>query len=374
MERVRGIIFLLLLIGIYACNKKEDNHKIIYKTMDKRVIIGEPLDSNNYFIVPISLLVDSDFNLYILDATDKNIRVYNSEGIFKRTISTEGKGPGELAVPSEMHFNNKQNIIVFDIGLHKFTKFSKGGEFLGSTNFNGKLYKFDIDHNNNYYIEQRHMRFDRNNNDIYYKSDLAIYDSLLNRKSLIDTVEYKKKKLITEPVRMAFPLPYTNDFLWKLKSNGTLLTILTATNNLKLYKNGRLIKDSVIDKKYQVKINSKDKEHYFSDLEIIFPNGSSKVPERIIKQIKFPKFKPYVKEIKIIDNIFFIQSYYNYNKYTMYDFINSKGNVVASTFLLSSIFNNQKLEYNGFIYTTKYDTNGYYIVSKYRLNKIKVSK
>ncbi len=48
---------------------------------------------------PLDLKVDDQDRVYVMDWGDLNIKVYDSQGRFLRTIGRKGQGPGEFDIP-----------------------------------------------------------------------------------------------------------------------------------------------------------------------------------------------------------------------------------------------------------------------------------
>lgn len=83
------------------------------------------------FFRPRTVDVDSGGSLYVLDAGDKTVRVYDSEGEFVRRMGREGQGPGEFQDPSLMVMWS-DTLAVYDWRLRRLSVFSTEGKLLDS--------------------------------------------------------------------------------------------------------------------------------------------------------------------------------------------------------------------------------------------------
>jgi hypothetical protein len=72
--------------------------------------------------------VDSDGNIFVIDAGNSRIQKYNKEGKYIQTIGRQGQGPGEFERPSSLYLDSENNIYVEDSG-QKVHIFNKEGEF-----------------------------------------------------------------------------------------------------------------------------------------------------------------------------------------------------------------------------------------------------
>lgn len=103
--------------------------------------------------------VDADGRIYVLEQQAQEIRVFDAEGSWVRTIGRPGEGPGELNVPfgGEVFFGPDGRVVVNNSMNRRWEVFTVDGEFLtstphGSSYFGGNtvagedgaLYKRDI--------------------------------------------------------------------------------------------------------------------------------------------------------------------------------------------------------------------------------------
>jgi len=68
--------------------------------------------------------------MYILDEQAGNIKVFNHNGDFLKTIGKKGQGPGEFAMPISLAITPSQNIIVNDMGQRKILFFDAEGNYI----------------------------------------------------------------------------------------------------------------------------------------------------------------------------------------------------------------------------------------------------
>jgi len=105
-----------------------------------------------YRIGPV--LSDEFGNIYICEFFDGYIKKFNKNGDYLLTIGRKGQGPGELAMPMDMKFDNNGNLNILELGNRRISVFSPNGKYLSSIKIVTKIgsAKFIIDTFNNIYI------------------------------------------------------------------------------------------------------------------------------------------------------------------------------------------------------------------------------
>ena len=73
---------------------------------------------------------DARDNLYLLDANNYRVLVFDGKGKFIRKISGHGEGPGELMTPTGMTVMTDGTIVVSDGGRRAYSLFNSDGVFL----------------------------------------------------------------------------------------------------------------------------------------------------------------------------------------------------------------------------------------------------
>jgi len=81
---------------------------------------------------PLELRVDGQGRAYVMDWGDMNIKVYDAEGRFLRTVGRQGQGPGEFGTPSFFELLSGGRICLLDGGQHRVTIMTTEGQYLSS--------------------------------------------------------------------------------------------------------------------------------------------------------------------------------------------------------------------------------------------------
>ncbi|MFH0988731.1 MAG: 6-bladed beta-propeller [bacterium] len=86
--------------------------------------------SGTYLIHPYDLSISEDL-IFIADAKDCCIKVFNKEGIFIRKIGSRGKGPGELLDPFVIAIDDKNKLLYCDDKTNgRISVFQTNGNFM----------------------------------------------------------------------------------------------------------------------------------------------------------------------------------------------------------------------------------------------------
>jgi len=86
----------------------------------------------NYFPLPVEIKYDSE-NIYVLDADDNDVKVFEKNGKYVDQIGRKGRGPGEFDMPSGMDiFEGK--IYIADKMNRRIQIINKNGDYLNGFN------------------------------------------------------------------------------------------------------------------------------------------------------------------------------------------------------------------------------------------------
>lgn len=89
---------------------------------------GETDDEDEIFGIITRVRVDANGDLYLLDSQLNEVRVFDADGSFLRSIGREGEGPGEFRAAQDMFFLADGNIAVLQIFPGRLVTLTKDGE------------------------------------------------------------------------------------------------------------------------------------------------------------------------------------------------------------------------------------------------------
>lgn len=85
---------------------------------------------------------DRNENLYILDANNHRVLVFNASGRFVRQIGKKGEGPGELMLPLAMAVTGDNQVVVSDLGRRAYSVFRSDGTFVRNVTVSDEISAF----------------------------------------------------------------------------------------------------------------------------------------------------------------------------------------------------------------------------------------
>lgn len=100
------LIFFFGVINLHGQNIAE---KLIQ--IDEIFSLAGKEDYNYYFYFPTDIESDSKGNIYIIDAYNNRIQIFDKKGNFIKTIGRYGTGPMDLNKPEDIYVDEKQNKI-----------------------------------------------------------------------------------------------------------------------------------------------------------------------------------------------------------------------------------------------------------------------
>jgi sugar lactone lactonase YvrE len=101
-----------------------------------------------------NIVTDSSGNIYALDTTANNIKVYNPSGVFQYSIGTYGSEDGQFMEPQGLSIKPNNELVVVCAHSNKIQEFLPNGTFIRSwvdTNVVNP-YGVSVDGDNNYYL------------------------------------------------------------------------------------------------------------------------------------------------------------------------------------------------------------------------------
>lgn len=110
-------------------NKEQREAKI---ELAKELTLGDsPGEKEPLWRSILSLRVDAEGNMYILDSKASKVIKFDSSGKLLFSFGQKGQGPGEIMVAAGIELGKNKTILIYDLGNRKIMYFSAAtGEFL----------------------------------------------------------------------------------------------------------------------------------------------------------------------------------------------------------------------------------------------------
>ncbi len=85
-----------------------------------------------------TIAVDAQENIFVLDYKESNVKVFDKNGKYLRTIGRKGQGPGEFDGPAVMGFDRASGaLLVLESGARRISCFDPQGKFIKAMSLKG---------------------------------------------------------------------------------------------------------------------------------------------------------------------------------------------------------------------------------------------
>ena len=186
----------------------------------------------------LSLDMDTQGRLYVLDSYTQQIHIFDSSGAFVRTVGSAGSGPGEFENAIAVDVSEAGEIWVMEMQLGKLTILDTDGNYLrtervNTTGWDHRPYPGGFDPMGHY--NAMSLCYDYEEEDT--KTMLARFDQSFTP---IDTIAIPESPVEIDRFvrntedggRYSMPIPFQGSFEWVFSANGNLWTLYTGTYEL----------------------------------------------------------------------------------------------------------------------------------------------
>jgi hypothetical protein len=255
------------------------------------------------FVGPAGTVFDPKGDIYVLDLSDSNIKKFDASGRFLKVIGRKGQGPGEFSVPTDLAFANDK-LVVLDRGNRRLCALTPDGEFIKAESAAGysgwperlkalpsgdivleteKFYSGDADKPQDRFLE-------------------VLTPDLKPIKTIYSQCVSRTKLLRVQGTKFFAPQPFCSDVFWDVSPSGRIIVGFSAKYEIDiLAPDGGKISTFAHD--YEpVKVTAEEEKNFFAGTFFRTGKGSQlAVPDEIVKNTAFPKFKPAFQSI-IVDS------------------------------------------------------------------------
>jgi len=106
--------------------------RINYRIADEIILGKEEGPEEGILFFPYDIRVDSQNYIYVVDAEDMNIKVYDQSGNWIRNVGRRGQGPGEYARINDFDVSQDGRIFISDIRQRRVSILRTDGTFVSS--------------------------------------------------------------------------------------------------------------------------------------------------------------------------------------------------------------------------------------------------
>jgi len=117
--------------------------------LEEELVIKEE-GEDYYFSNLIGLAVNDEKRIFTIDYQAADVKVFDKEGMYIKTIGKRGQGPGEFSRPYHIFVSSQKEVVIFDLLLRRFSYFTFEGEFIknvSTANYNIGFFNIDSEGN-----------------------------------------------------------------------------------------------------------------------------------------------------------------------------------------------------------------------------------
>ncbi len=336
--------------------------------LEEDLVIGHEEDENFRFYKWISLDVDADGNIHVMDRGSFRIQIFDRNGAYIRTIGREGEGPGEFSQPTFLRLDDAGNTYVED--RTKAHIFDKDGTYVRAFPKPMSSRSFKITQKGELLGEDRTIRPPKdlyecvvlmNDQNKVLKKMAEFYspkmDSMFNRKDrfAIHVPELCFCPAVQDYAVYGFPEEYR---LFVADSDGNITKIIEKDEPAEKITNRE--RDKIID---VLMGNIKSR-----------PSSTQLAREELEKRVLISKFRPFFEELRIDEhgNIYAqrLNSYLSEDKRYEFDVFNAEGRHTYRLRVPAGVINLRIIK-GGYVFSAPYNQEiGYFQVKRYKIKNL----
>jgi hypothetical protein len=342
------LVFVSALMIVFSLQVECASLKTIYLNSKVRfvptLIIGdESMPAGVFFEAPIGITSDDEGNVYICDAKANNIKKFDAQGKYLATIGKAGQGPGDFSMPYQIVYSNNL-IVVLDLGNRRLCAMSPDGNFLFSkklpTNL-GYPIKMEALSNGNLIMEMEKMfpaepeRSQLTSLVLLSSEDFEPLDTVYSH----DVWKHKFMQIQGGGVNL--PQPYCPSVYWDVGQKGEIVAGFSDDYKISIIDIPKKLHSTFSRKYVPLKVTAEDRQNFFNALLSVSSDGASeKVPEYVVENTKFPKYRPAFNNI-LIDSegniLVHALTEKDKNSTDSFDVFNPQGDFIASVQIIGDM-------------------------------------
>lgn len=318
-------------------------------TLTEEFSIGGGEKDEEVFSENIFINVDSEGNIYVADMKLNNIKVFDSSGAYIRTFGKEGKGPGELSMPTGIQITPDGDLMVEEVMNRRLSFFTPKGKFIKNVSTADKTSLTGLIVGPEGQMVGRELVVENG------KMVWAIkkYDKDLKALFTVDKVDFPN------PLQGKIN-PFDLMIIFDVGRDGNIIYGTSKEYEIKFISpEGKHIKS--ITKKYNpVKITEKDKSEIMDRLP---ETGTVNLKERIELPKYYPAFQNFTMDE---EGRIFVRTFEKGKKEDQYilDIFDPKGNYISQIPLKV----NPVLWKNGKLFSTEESEQGFIVIKCYEVH------
>ncbi|MBD3414054.1 MAG: 6-bladed beta-propeller [Candidatus Aminicenantes bacterium] len=323
--------------------------------------LPETIDFTN----PSRIAFNSRNELFVTDTRAHNIKVFNTQGKFLKVFGQEGKGPGDLNRPTGIIFNGRY-MIIWELGNYRFSLFNEDGEFVRHVKSKqpAVVWKLKSLGNGQIAFEVREGDFENE------KAVIYIMDKELEKQEKFYSHPIKRERYVNK-IKDDVKIPFGPLVSWDVMGPNKIVIGYQEEYKIDVLTNNKEKLFSIEHQSRRVKVSKKDRDKYFSSMFYVI-NGQTRqgAPPLIKKYTRFPKLKPYYKDILVApENNIWISIYTESGKEKLADVFERNGQFVKRIKIQGELGYSSVFAQDGTLWTVIEGDRGYHVVVQYQIKE-----
>ena len=349
-------------------NPKEPMYSEDVLSLVEELSIGEVEGREEYVFSQVrDIEVDETGRIYALDIKEANVKVFNQDGKYIRTIARKGRGPGELQSPNDIYIDDKDKIYISDVETRRLSVFNKQGDFVSSSNF--KEYSVSniigVNKQDEIILLVNITSKESGRNLIIFDYMVNVYSSRFEyMENLYSTTIPVMQIFINEGKMLSLSIPYQKTLCCKMDSRGNVYVAESQEYKIQVFSPERksirrIEKEHVKSKATKQDVENIVREHFQED-----ENRRKFWSNTVKEQLKIPDYKPGFNRIYFDrDKLLVLRHARDMKKNSFVDGFDSEGKYIGKALLdvLPRMWKNNKL------YTIEADEEGYQYIKRYKV-------
>jgi hypothetical protein len=174
--------------------------RINYKIANVIILGDERAPEEGKLFFPYDIRVDSHYQIYVLDAEDVNIKIYDKNGIWLRNVGRRGQGPGEFTTISDFDVSHDGKIFILDTQQYRVLILNPDGTSDSSFMVKGSCLRLKVDKKGHVYLQQN-ISFIRKGDYGSHDMEMILKRTDTKGKSLFEYGRFHYLKFVWSPKR-----------------------------------------------------------------------------------------------------------------------------------------------------------------------------
>ncbi len=290
---------------------------------------GDQGDDKLLLNAPSDLQVDEYGHIYVSDSRDLDIKVFDPQGRYVRTIGKRGEGPGEFQSLTDLQFMPDGRLMVFDLRARRTSFFGVSGDFIKSHAWRNSRYEILIVHEAGYLTDE--IIYGENEKKIISEYD---FDGIpLASWGDFKTMGFQVKSSGNTTISVS--IPYTpRSILAGDPVHQWIYHCYNSAYEVEVYDiRGNLIRK--IDRPYQpISFTHRDAQEYYADVD----RRNNKAFSDLAREVDLPNVKTVTERMGVDDRgNLWVQTHEvtdeEGSSLVAYDIFNTEGHYICRTWL-----------------------------------------